>query len=334
MVNKIVNLAKKENYLTMEATEIMHEENEIFLEELKDGGTYLSETAEKILDITKQIELHRESVVARNMPPTQEPQEVFEIEPAEGDLVSVKMEGDEDKVKIEKREHRPKIVKVELRPVSDSSPDDDPTVQKYTKVQKVCDKKRGKYVCQLCQDTFHTLQDLQDHVATHEKVTFKCNICGKKSKSKRSLANHIRRHNEMYTCALCDKKYTSKSSLWNHQRAHTGQIDVCKKCKKSFENHALYLEHINYAHAEQPTVQCAYCGQYYWTPTQRDNHVRAKHTKVAKAPKRKASSTVSRAPDDDEHQQPVLEQTETVPEAPATVLETHEGDTDEGPIVE
>ena len=143
----------------METTEIMHEENEIFLEELKDVSTYLSETAEKILDITKQIELHRESVVARNMPPTQEPQEVFEIEPAEGDLVSVKMEGDEDKVKIEKREHRLKIVKVERRPVSDSSPDDDPTMQKYTKVQKVHDKKRGKYVCQLCQDTFHTLQD-------------------------------------------------------------------------------------------------------------------------------------------------------------------------------
>ena len=94
------------------------------------------------------------------------------------------------------------------------------------------------------------------------------------------------------------------------------------------------MEHINYAHAEQPIVQCVYCGQYYWTPTQHDNHVRVKHTKVAKAPERKASSTVSRAPDDDKHQQPVLEQTETVPEAPATVLETHEGDTDEGPMVE
>ena len=48
-VNKIVNLAKQENYLTIETTEITHEENEIFLEELKDVSTYLSETAEKIL---------------------------------------------------------------------------------------------------------------------------------------------------------------------------------------------------------------------------------------------------------------------------------------------
>ena len=47
-VNKIVNLAKKENYLTMETTEIMHEENEIFLEELKDISTYLSETRKNL----------------------------------------------------------------------------------------------------------------------------------------------------------------------------------------------------------------------------------------------------------------------------------------------
>ena len=122
-------------------------------------------------------------------------------------------------------------------------------------------------MCQLCQDTFHTLQDLRDHVATHERVNFECTICGKKSKSKRSLANHIKRHSENYACDLCEKKYTSKSSLYNHQRAHTGQIDVCDICQKSFENRAPYLEHVNYSHTDEPTVKCVFCGKMYWMLT-------------------------------------------------------------------
>ena len=130
-VDKIVNLATQENYLTMETTESMHQE--IFLQELKDIGTYLAELSEQILDITKQIELHRQSVVEWNLPPPPEPQEVFEIE-REEETVTVKNEGDEEKakVKVDKRKHRPKI---EPRPVSDSS-ENNPVVQKYPKVQR------------------------------------------------------------------------------------------------------------------------------------------------------------------------------------------------------
>ena len=41
-VGKMVNLASQENYVTMETGELLHQENEIFIEELKDVGTYLA----------------------------------------------------------------------------------------------------------------------------------------------------------------------------------------------------------------------------------------------------------------------------------------------------
>ena len=103
--------------------------------------------------------------------------------------------------------------------------------------------------------------------------------------------------------------------MYNHQRQHTGQIDVCDKCGKNFKNRAPYLEHINYGHTNVPTIQCVYCGEMYWMPTQCDNHLRAKHTKASKAPKRKASSTVSKPPTDDEQEQP-SESVDNAPEAP------------------
>ena len=110
-----------------------------------------------------------------------------------------------------------------------------------------------------------------------------------------------------FTLVLCVTKSTLLNRLYNHKRVHTGQIDVCDKCQKAFKNQAPYLEHINYAHTDVPTVKCVYCGEMYWMPTQHDNHVRAKHTKAPKAQKRKALSTVSRPPDDEQQQQPVPE---------------------------
>ena len=112
----------------METRELFHQENKIFIEELKDVGTYLAESSEKILAIIKQMEEHRNSVVDRNLPPPPEPQEVFEIEPEE-EAVSIKQEGgkEEDKVKVKKHKHRPKIVKVEPRPVTGSSAEDKST---------------------------------------------------------------------------------------------------------------------------------------------------------------------------------------------------------------
>ena len=50
-VGKIVNLTSQENYLTMETRELLHQENEIFIEELKDVGTYLAKSSEQILAI-------------------------------------------------------------------------------------------------------------------------------------------------------------------------------------------------------------------------------------------------------------------------------------------
>ena len=84
---------------------------------------------------------------------------------------------------------------------------------------------------------------------------------------------------------------TSKSSLYNHQRLHTGQEDICSVCNKAFKSRTSYLDHVSYGHSDKPLVQCYYCSEYFWNPTQRDNHIWAKHK-----PKRTPTSTLSTAP--------------------------------------
>ena len=107
---------------------------------------------------------------------------------------------------------------------------------------------------------------------------------------------------------------------------------MCDVCQKSFKNRAPYLEHIHYGHTDEPTVKCVFCGKMYWMPTQRDNHIRAYHTKVPKAPKRKAMSTVSKPPDNDDPQQqqavPGNAAVESVDNAPEDPMATYQGDTD------
>ena len=101
------------------------------------------------------------------------------------------------------------------RPTPDSDVDD-PYMQKYTKECKQCKKKHGKYQCSKCNDDFHTLADYCNHIAKHEQIKFKCNICGKSSDSKRSLAVHIKHHTDRFPCQMCGKVMMSKLSLYNH----------------------------------------------------------------------------------------------------------------------
>lgn len=53
---------------------------------------------------------------------------------------------------------------------------------------------------------------------------FKCQMCGKQLKNKRSFNNHMLRHkNELpYKCQYCSRSSTSESALRVHERTHTG----------------------------------------------------------------------------------------------------------------
>ena len=76
-VERIVNLATHENYLTMETRKQMHQDNMVFLQELKNVGEYLAESSKIILDITTKMEIHSQSIQERNLPHPPSPQEVF-----------------------------------------------------------------------------------------------------------------------------------------------------------------------------------------------------------------------------------------------------------------
>ena len=205
---------------------------------------------------------------------------------------------------------------MEPRPTLDSDVDD-PYIQKYTKECKQHKKKHGKYQCSKCNDDFHTLANYHDHIAKHEQIKYQCNICGKSSDSKRPLVVHIKCHTDRFLCQICGKIMTSKSSLCNHQRLHSGQEDICSVCNKAFKSRKSYLDHVAYGHSDRPLVRCYYCGEYFWNPSQRDNHIQAKHK-----PMRTPTSTVSTA--SAEEAEPNQEEATPASMQQDTVTETYE----------
>ena len=127
---------------------------------------------------------------------------------------------------------------------------------------------------------FQTKGELHNHYASHTKITFKCNVCSDVYKSEQSYRNHCAKHyKDPVVCPECHKVFPLKSSLSNHMRVHTGVKDVCSKedCGKSFSSRGKYLEHMQYAHLDEKTVQCHMCSDFFQTPSNFHYHLSSVH---------------------------------------------------------
>ncbi|CAN9505870.1 unnamed protein product [Ophioblennius macclurei] len=82
----------------------------------------------------------------------------------------------------------------------------------------------GRYICQLCQKTFKTTNNLRTHMKTHsDQKNFSCDLCGTSFRTKGSLIRHNRRHTDErpYRCTLCGQSFRESGALTRHLKALT-----------------------------------------------------------------------------------------------------------------
>ena len=134
------------------------------------------------------------------------------------------------------------------------------------------------FKCRICFKTFKHRRTLTAHENAHSQVEdgFTCQFCYKTFKFKKNLNAHEKIHSQgqNFACEVCNKSFTEKRSLIRHKKAHL-QVKkfTCQMCSKTFrQNYNLS------AHEKAQHKSCNRCD--YKTLSNKesiDEHIRYKH---------------------------------------------------------
>ena len=147
---------------------------------------------------------------------------------------------------------QPSGVKVEANSDESISQDEGDTFE-FVKVDPTPPLKR---VCKQCNESFDTTEGYKNHMKVHininyfvsksepqiegqkkENELFKCESCGKTSKSLIYMKRHKKVHSGkgLHHCKKCEKFFYQISDLEKHERTHTGERPhKCRFCSRSF----------------------------------------------------------------------------------------------------
>ena len=127
--------------------------------------------------------------------------------------------------------------------------------------------------CSLCGMLCVKREDYKEHMLTHQKEVYSCEICQKDfPDSKRLKLHNYNSHDKMnedartYACKECDKYFFSTKGLKNHvKRFHTNEIPVynCALCTRTFLTTITLESHMT-THIKKDLI-CTACNKLFRT---------------------------------------------------------------------
>lgn len=139
-------------------------------------------------------------------------------------------------------------------------------------------------ICDICGKEFLCHYNLSNHRKHHGSPQFKCDVCNKLFKTKKSLHCHHRIHTgeKPYTCETCGKSFPGKSYLINHGITHSGQKPfVCEVCGKAFSKKWNMIQHERIHTGERP-YKCPVCCQGFIQNFILKDHMKKAHNRDLK----------------------------------------------------
>lgn len=101
------------------------------------------------------------------------------------------------------------------------------------------------YKCDRCNESFSTIQHLQNHQSIFHSKNFSCSLCSLSYFKKKELDRHILSiHTDIkYNCSKCSKSFSRKDKLLRHEKIHLiPQFFNCALCAAVFiKEHLLEL---------------------------------------------------------------------------------------------
>lgn len=149
-------------------------------------------------------------------------------------------------------------------------------------------KRRHKFTCETCGNSYGTLKLLQIHERSHSGVKpYKCNLCPKALVSEDGLKVHLKYVHKSFgstdkTCNICDKIFTSKNGFIRHYRIHTGTFVKCSfsGCGRKFTTNFSLKKHVEMVHDDVRPYQCCECPKRYKSNSHLTKHVETEHLKM------------------------------------------------------
>ena len=97
--------------------------------------------------------------------------------------------------------------------------------------------------------------------ASAQRMSNVCQVCGKASKYKGQLKQHMLIHSgeKPHKCMTCDKSFRQISNLKTHISIHRGEKKYkCKTCDKSFTESGSLKRHV-FVHSGEKKYKCGTC---------------------------------------------------------------------------
>ena len=147
-----------------------------------------------------------------------------------------------------------------------------------------------KHSCNLCGKAFYEKYSLRVHQTSHFYPAVKqdktsamsagltCHICGKISKTRTAMKNHLLTHSaKKFTCEFCNKRFAQKFSYLRHRRIHTGDKPYkCGSCSRSFTDGSAWSKHIKTYHGIKP-YSCDLCSLAFYDRGTCKSHMEKVH---------------------------------------------------------
>lgn len=130
------------------------------------------------------------------------------------------------------------------------------------------------YKCPMCIKSFRLKRSYEAHVRSHKTgERFKCDVCDRTFREESGLHGHLRIHStsKPFKCPHCEKSFCLKSSLDAHLPLHTGAKPFeCNVCGKRFKYKRSLPKHMrSHAEGDNPipikVSTCEMCGNSFRT---------------------------------------------------------------------
>lgn len=122
-----------------------------------------------------------------------------------------------------------------------------------------------QYACNLCSEVFPTRRSVYEHVRKHNGEKALCNICGKFLSDRNNLNKHhqsVHLKQKKHSCTMCDKRYDSRYRLRIHLNSHKGIRNYsCEICPSKFISCAALTRHMKTIHVDEKKFVCTICSK-------------------------------------------------------------------------
>ena len=124
------------------------------------------------------------------------------------------------------------------------------------------------FKCEICNKLYRHKRSLWRHTRLHN-AEYQCKTCGKVFSTEEESALHKKeRHSKeatkSYLCSMCGKGYTRKLSLEHHSAQHDGCLLKCPidACQRYFISEKLLSDHLN-THYHAKPYSCKHCNKRF-----------------------------------------------------------------------